>query len=525
MNAGFPSRMLLRWQTVSLMAALCIFFSAAHVRAQQDTPQIPQISPQPSLQPNLQPSLQPYPQQQAPAQTPQQAPPQQDTAQGTSQNGNNLENLMEQGEAPAIISIDTALGSNVVLQPGSQPEQNRSIADIPLPISLSNGSGLIISAQTQSGWDSNALELPVDVQGNNFDGMQFLAHYEIASDRLGFQADYKPSFTFYPGLSALTSNSQSYSQRLQYRWTARTAMYWTALGAMYPSYANLVLPQSLSVGGVSIILANAATDLAQSTVNTANASTTIGVLHALGERDNVELSATGSWQQLIHQFVPPGTTPFNIRYQTLGADLKYLHALRPQQAIGFEFTELYVRGMEPRGQQTSEALLLNYQGAITQHTTFSIGAGPLFNHASAHPNVLLTGTSYAITASVAREIKLSQLYVQYQRAYQVGFIYGSMLSSIVSGGYIVPVTQHLTANLGASLVLSHALFAQQGSFNQQGYTGRLQYAFNKHNSLYFLYGRSQITSSPSSLGYNDLSRSQYSGGYTYTFFRTNQEAK
>lgn len=467
------------------------------------------------------------------AQQASQPPLQQDPGQSgnqdqTQDSGINLQDLLDQNQPPSIQMLDASTsGEDDMPQLGEQPGINRISSNIPLPNTLTRGTGLILSAQTQVGYDSNFLLLPTDVKGNNFDGMQFLVHYDVAFNRFGFLADYTPGFTLYPGYSSLTANTQGYSQSLDYRWSNRTALYWSATGLRLPSYSGIGLPQTLNVGGVSIILSNLANSIANNTEILYNASSTLGGSHAFSERDLVTFNAIGSWTEIKQQSPPPNTVPFGLRDQTLSADIHYQHLLDTRRSLGVEFTELYIRGLEPRGQQTTEVLLLTYQTPILGKTIATLGAGPLYAHASTHPSILLTGTSYAINAGLSRSVRNSQFNVQYQRGYQLGFISGSYISQSVSGGVSTPLTHHLVANGGASFVYSSqpgiTPGSPSGAFYQQGYTGRVDYKFNHDNGLYFLYAHSQFSANGPTPGYEAFNRSQYSVGYTYIFSRTNRE--
>jgi hypothetical protein len=500
-----------------LLAMAWWVLCAPNVHAQQDKP--------PDAQQDTQQDAQPATQQQDNGQSSNQNPDQ-----GGQESASDLQGLLDQNQPPSVQVLDySTTGGGNMPQLGEQPGMGRVSTNIPLPYSLSRGTGFALSAQTLAGYDSNFFLLPVDAQGNNFDGMQFLLHYDVASDRLGFQMNYTPGFTIYPGYPALTTNTQGYSQTLDYRWSNDTVLYWAAAGSRVPSYDGIFLPETLNVGAISVVLSNLVSSIANNTEIIDTAYSTLGVAHALGQHDIINYSGTGSWMELKQEKVTPGTVPFGLRDQTLSADIQYQHLLDLQRSVGLELTELYIRGMEPAGQQTTEVLMATYKTPVFGKTIASIGAGPLYTHASTHPSVLLKGTSYAATAGLSRQVKDTQFNVLYSRGYELGFVGGAYISHSIGGGFTTPLTHHLVANGSMGLVFSSEPSTTpgtpSGSFYEQGYTGRMDYKLNKQNALYFLYARSQFSAGASTFGYASYNRSQYSLGYTYTLSHSNREGQ
>jgi hypothetical protein len=349
----------------------------------------------------------------------------------------------------------------------------------------------------------------------------------LHNERTRYFLLYQPQYNLYPKFSQVNNFSQMAFQSLTHAMSDRSGLEWDATAARYLSL-NQFLPESLGIGGIGVVVPTLGVQLLQDSFEVTNAATTLTFKYLINSRMTFTGSATGSFFMIIPSLVTTTSTattppPQNLfeRFITSGGVARLTYQLTSRDAVGAAITPVYIYGLNGAGGAAAETLQATYARELTPTFTATVGAGPLFIQSSSFQigNVKVGSyqtTSYAVNASLSRQMKQSQFAVNYSRAILVNLLEPAIVANIVSSN----------AYLGFG---SKWIFTGAGSYTHDGgngalygpgqfYGGSAQIAYQAANSVQ-LFARYSLLSESFSLGTNQPSfgftRNQFGGGIQF----------
>lgn len=339
----------------------------------------------------------------------------------------------------------------------------------------------------------------------------------LHNERTRYFLLYQPQYNVYPQFSNVNNFSQRGFQSLTHAISDRSALQWDTTAARYLSL-NQFLPQSLGVGGIGVVVPTLATELQQDSFEVTNAATSLNYKYLINTRMTFIATATGAYFLMVPSLVQNSLTNTNLaqRFLTAGGDARLNYQLTLRDVVGGAITPVYIHGITPSGDESAEAVQATYSRDLTSTITARAAAGPLFIQSSSGPLGNFQTTSYAVNASLSRQLRQSQFSVNYARAIVVNLLSPAIVSNSVSS----------TAYLGFG---SNWIFTGAGSYTQNagdgqaygpghylGGSAQIAYQIGKELQLFALYS---VFSESFSTAVNapsvGFTRNQFGGGIRF----------
>lgn len=306
------------------------------------------------------------------------------------------------------------------------------------------------------------------------------------TNRSRFYVLYQPQYNIYPQYSDTNNFRQSVFTSLTHVLTPHLGIDWNVTGARYLSLTQF-LPQSLGIGGIGVVVPTLQSQLLQNSSWNTNAATNVTARYIQSVRTTWTGTLTGAYFLLVpaHPAVAGATAE---RYITTGLDLRMNYQWTLRDTLGAELTPVYLLGLTPSGHTYAETLEGIYQRQLNATTTVQVGAGPLFIQSTSQQFGSERDVTYALNASISRQVRQSQFSLGYQRAFVVSFLSQATTGNLVNFNAYIPMSHHLLATGTASYTHNSGSYA--GTI--YGGTGQISYLLGAKTRLYAEYsGTSQ----------------------------------
>ena len=338
----------------------------------------------------------------------------------------------------------------------------------------------------------------------------------LRNARTHFFALYSPQYNIYPQYSAVNSYDQRYYQTLEHLFSEHVVVGWDVTGGRYLSL-NQYLPQGLNIGGIGVVVPALGTALYEDSFQITNAATSLRLRWLMSTRMTFTADATAGYFLLVptdRAF----SSEYGERFIPTGANLKLMYQLTSKDAIGGAMTAVYFYGLSPRGHATVEAPQFLYERQLTAVLKVAAGAGPLFVQSSGTTQPGLTSpaykdTSYALNASISRQVRQSQFSLAYNRAFFVSFLSPGIIAHQVSFTGYVPLAHRWILTSAASYIRENSS-AYGGTI--YGGSAQMSYVIGPRTELYGLYSvYSQNFSNGTANSYG-FARNKFGAGIRFT---------
>ncbi|MGC2252650.1 MAG: hypothetical protein WA626_18405 [Acidobacteriaceae bacterium] len=426
-----------------------------------------------------------------------------------------------------LMSGARAMGQAVPAGSGDANPADQPLAGQDLGSSLSLNQGVnAINAENQSfdrfglglaasgGEQTNFLGTQTNQQSAGF--AQFTADggLVLRSSRTRYFLLYQPQFNWYPSYSAVNNFAQSGFQSIDHVLSDRAGVTWNTTAARFLSL-NQYLPQTLGIGGIGVVVPTLGTQLLENSFEMTNAATNVTFRYLMSPKMTFTGTATGAFFLMVPADVVGANENITERFLTTGADLRLDYQLTLRDTVGAELTPIYLYGITPKGHEAAETIQATYQRQLTPTWNARVAAGPLFIQSSSAEYGNSQNISYAVNASLTRQVRQSQFAASYSRALLVNLLSPSFLSnSFGASGY--------------SPVGGHWIFTESGSFTRYSGTGTYEagrvfggsaqasYQVSTQVQLFALYSLySENFSTTTTSSTSGFTRNQFSGGIRF----------
>jgi hypothetical protein len=206
---------------------------------------------------------------------------------------------------------------------------------------------------------------------------------------------------------------------------------------------------------------------------------------------------------------------FTERFITSGADFRLNYQLSPRDAVGGSVTPIYILGLTPSGHELAETIQATYQRQLTSTLAVRAGAGPLFIQSSSSLYGSAQNTSYAINASIIRQIRQSQFQLSYSRAFIVNFLTPAILSDAVGFNAYLPLKRRWIF-VGTASYTHDSGDQQYGSATIYGGSAQIAYQVGSKMQLFAQYSLlSEDFNREVLLQAFDYTRNKFGGGIRF----------
>jgi hypothetical protein len=427
--------------------------------------------------------------------------------------------LAQHARAQAVPAGETAIGSTT---PAEQPLPGQTLGST---LTLNQGVNAI-NAENQS-FDRFGLGLMAQGGGEtNFLGTQT---NQVTTSYMEFGADagvqnttartqmfllYEPQYNLYPSFSTVNNFSQREFSTIAHTITPRLGFSWSTTAARYLSL-NQYLPQTLGIGGINVTVPTLGSELLQDSFELTNAATVLNLKYLWTSRLTFTGSLTGGFFLLVPADLSTPNTLLTERLISTGADFNLEYLLTPKSAIGAELTPVYIYGLQPGGHELAETLQVTYSRQLTSTIRAQVAAGPLFLQSSSSLFGSVQATSYAVNASVSKQLKQSQFSAGYSRALLVNLLSPAIVSSSFTGTAYLPFhgnwiysgTANYSADTGNATVY--------GTGYVVGVQSQLAYQVRHKFQLFAQYSAFSENFTPPNSPSLGFTRSQFGGGIRF----------
>jgi hypothetical protein len=400
-----------------------------------------------------------------------------------------------------------SLGSNLSLNQGVNAinAENQSFERFGLGLSASGGE------------ETNFFGTQTNQQSAGYAQFSADGALLLHNERTRYFLLYQPQYNLYPQFTNVNNFSQHGFQSLVHAISERSALQWDTTAARYFSL-NQFLPQSLGIGGIGVVVPTLATQLQQDSFEVTNAATTINYKYLINTRMTFSASATGGYFLLVPSDLQGLAPSANLseRFLTAGGDAQLTYQLTLRDVVGAAVTPIYIDGITPSGHESAETLQATYARNLSPTFTARVAAGPLFIQSSSSALGTFQNTSYAVNASLSRQLRQSQFSVGYVRAIVVNLLSPAIVSNSVSStaylgfgnNWILTGAGSYTHNAGNGLAY--------GPGQYYGGSAQIAYQIGKDLQLFALYSvLSESFSSAESVPSVGFTRNQFGGGIRF----------
>ena len=343
-----------------------------------------------------------------------------------------------------LMSGARAMGQAVPAGSGDANPADQPLAGQDLGSSLSLNQGVnAINAENQSfdrfglglaasgGEQTNFLGTQTNQQSAGY--AQFTADggLVLRSSRTRYFLLYQPQYNWYPGYSAVNNFAQSAYQSVDHVLSDRAGLMWNTTAARFLSL-NQYLPQTLGIGGIGVVVPTLGTQLLENSFEMTNAATNVTLRYLMSAKMTFTGTATGAFFLMVPADVIGANENITERFLTSGADLRLDYQLTLRDTVGAELTPIYLYGITPEGHEAAETIQATYQRQLTPTWNVRAGAGPLFIQSSSAEYGSSQNTSYAVNASLNRQVRQSQFAASYSRALSGESVVAQLSSPILS---------------------------------------------------------------------------------------------
>jgi hypothetical protein len=332
----------------------------------------------------------------------------------------------------------------------------------------------------------------------------------LRSKRNDFNTFFRVDTSMYPGNSNLNHTSFIYSHQLVHQMSDITTSSWSLAGGHIVTLGQYLTP-IIGVGSTGVVAPQQTSGL--SAID--DAATTYTLAHQTSARDTLSLSGTVGWLDQPVLQTTGGPTTGAYREITGGAVAHWQRAINSREMAGVELSNVYVKGLNPRGESNFSAAKFTFSQTLTPHMSVSGGIGPLFVQSNVAGVTSQNSVSYAANAGVDYNRLFGHVSALYSRIYAVGYLSPSDIANEYFVSFDRPITPrfHLTSD---TLYIRTALAQQQtnGAYSQVGFTTRLDMYLTR-NIMYQIGG--SIFNQDSTVQIPGYRYNNISGGLTYYF--------
>ena len=316
---------------------------------------------------------------------------------------------------------------------------------------------------------------------------QFMADAGVIlrTSRTTFFALYQPQYNVYPQFSEVNNYGQSMFVNFAHAMTERTAIGWNTTAARYLSL-NQFLPQSLGIGGIGVVVPTLGVQLRENSFELTNAAASLSLRHLYSSQTTFTATLTGAYFLMAPSEVTGANPGISERLITGGADLRLEYQWTPRNTVGVEATPIYVYGISPSGHQAAETLQATYQRQLSATWTARVGAGPFWLQSSYPQFGSSQITSYAVSASLSRQVRQSQFAVGYNRALLVNFLEPATVANSFSSNARIPFGRKWILT-GAGSYFHEAGSGSYGPGHFYGGSAQMGYQVTRKMQLFALY--------------------------------------
>lgn len=367
---------------------------------------------------------------------------------------------------------------------------------------------------TSGGYITNFLGSQSNPLGTGYLQFNVNGGLMLRSSRTHYFALYQPQYTVYPQYTVVNNLSQAFYQSLVHSFSEHTAMSWGTTAARYLGL-NEYLPQSLGIGGIGVIVPTPGQQLLKNSYELTNAATNLSLRHLMSAR----MSFTGTLTGAYFLEAPTNVAQLNPsvaqRFITSGLDARMDYQWTRRDAVGVAVTPIYVEGLTPSGHQSAETLQGTYQRQLTSTLSATVAAGPLFIQSSSSQFGSATYNSYAVSASITRQLRQSQFAAGFSRALLVNLLEPPLVADSVSGSAYLPEGSHWIFS-GAGSYSHSAATSLYGAGHLYGGSAQASYRISRQMQLFALYSLiSQSYTFGSTQQLSGFTRNQFGAGIQF----------
>lgn len=336
----------------------------------------------------------------------------------------------------------------------------------------------------------------------------------LRTSRTSYFALYQPQYNVYPNFSGANNFGQSVFLNINHSLTEHSAIAWNTTAARYLSL-NQYLPQSLGIGGVSVVVPTLGAQLKENSFELTNGATNISLRQLIGPQMSFTATLTGAYFLMAPSDVAGANSGIGERLITAGADVRLEYQWTARDTLGVAATPIYVYGLNPKGHQAAETVQATYSRQLTPTWTVQVGAGPLFVQSSYAQFGSAQDTSYAVSASLGRRVRQSQFAVGYSRGLLVNFLEPATVSDCFNSNARIPLGIHWIVT-GAGSFTRDAGSGTYGSGHLYGGSAQMTFQATTKMQVYALYSLlSENFPTGSNLQSNGFTRNQIGGGIRF----------
>lgn len=372
-----------------------------------------------------------------------------------------------------------------------------------------------IGIDLKSGFGDNLFNAATNKQSGYFAGFGIPAGLRLRRARTLFDLNYRLDKVYYPQYSGVDNISQTYTHQLEHHVSEHTTYFWNLAAGRVTSIGQY-LPSFIPIGNTGVTQAPVGSTTLASNYNTTNVESSLGFEHKVSETDHVLGTATGGWVEQAPQNAVHGQPSLVLRSEVAGLDLRYEHATGPNSKIGAELTNVYIRGLAPRGHDNYTAVEGLYRRNLTSRLDLRVAAGPLFSSVSGgevnHKNTF----TYAASANLEYSIAHSRMAFNYARVLQLGYLQTATTANQFGVLFDRELTPTIDLTVDARYVRADSSSAILNQ-SQFGLSGKIDKRIAPNVLLFVSASRSQQRI-PSGLGNNtSFDRDDVFGGITVLF--------
>ena len=427
-----------------------------------------------------------------------------------------------------LVSGVQAMGQAVPAGSGDTNPADQPLAGQDLGSSLTLNQGVnAINAENESferyglglsasgGWITDFLGTQTNHQGAAYMLFGASGGLKLNSSRTRYYLLYQPRYYMYPQFTNVNNLSQGLFQSLSHDFSERTAMSWGTTAARYLSLSEY-LPQNLGIGGIGVIVPTPGEQLRDNSFELTNVATSLSLRHLMSPKMTFTAIGTGAYFLEVPTFVVGSTIVYSAqRFITSGGDVRVDYQWTPRDVVGAAVTPIYVYGVTPSGHQSAETVQGTYQRQLTSTLTVMVGAGPLFVQSSSSEFGNTTTNSYAVNASISRQLRQSQFSAGYSRALLVNLLEPAVASDTFSGNAYLPKGNHWIFS-GAGSYTHSAATEVYGAGRVVGGSAQASYQLTTEMQLFAQYSIiSQTYSYGTVQPSTGFTRNQFGGGIRF----------
>jgi hypothetical protein len=272
----------------------------------------------------------------------------------------------------------------------------------------------------------------------------------------------------------------------------------------------------IPIGNTGVAQPAANSNTNSGTYSTSNVATSLGLNHQVGAKDTFTAVLTGAWIEN-----DPGGSGSNANLgrqkdQIAGATLEFAHALKPKLDLRLEVTNVYVRGLEPRGHSNFASFEAILHQDLTHHTSYFVGAGPLWAASTQPAQPSTSVMTYAALFGLEHDSRTSKISGGYSRVYQLGYLIPASVAHQLS----LEFDQRLTRRNDLTVVTRYIRLVGDAavySDSNFGISGRVNTHLRRGIDLFFSADRTQQTTPTVGAAYPAYNRNELTGGVTFIF--------